>query len=173
MSIYDSSKPMMTLIQTMPDKEWMEKTVTPVFEIPGEIHRKIMDAQTPMAKRREYAAYVYNKYALPCIEQAASHPKLAGFEVLTDEYPTNMRPSDIQEDPEDMIQRTQVSSHKDVPREKRIRAMLRDTVFWQIDIRVKQQRLMYEVNLDPKGPADGYEAIEDLPEALRANIEES
>ena len=151
------------LIWVQPDAQYFRKAQGLVFQLPGELHRAIVDPITPELGREAFAR-AYKEFAMPCIRAAMNRPELTPFEVLN-EAPFGMQPHDMQEDPESMHERTV----NGVPRPAMTKAQLEDRVFWRIYVWVKAKRTLYEVNHDRRGPKDGF-ASEDLLRERGINI---
>lgn len=149
----------MTAIWVQPDAEFFERLQRIVFEIPGELHREIMNPDITDEERRGFFGRAYREFALPAILAARKNPMRYGFEVL-DRQPLEMGPHDVQEDGGDIVERTL----KGVPRATISKAALRDSTFWRISVWVKVRRVMFERFREVKGPKDGFEANDELPE---------
>jgi len=145
-------------IWVQPDAEFLEKEQPLIFEVPGELHRIAMNTELPEQERRTAFGRIYVEFGTVAIKEAAKHPKLAGFEVL-DGHPLAMLPHEVQEDPADIVERTMKGISRTTPK----RAIGRDTVFWKIVVKVRQQRRLYERFREVKGPKDGFEANDEMP----------
>jgi len=145
----------MTAIWVYPDTEYFEAEKPLIFEVPGELHRKVTGTE-PEEDRRGYFNRVFAEFATPAINQAKNYK---GFEVL-DGIPLAMHPYEIQEDPEDIAERTV----KGVPKRAVTRAAERDTVFWAVVVKVRQKRRLFERYREVKGPEDGFEANDKMPD---------
>lgn len=144
------------LIWVQPDAEYLRKPKGLVFQVPGELHRAVVDPITPELGREAFAR-LYKEFALPCIKQAINDSRLTDFEVLNEE-PFRMEPYTIQEDPEAIHERTV----KGLSRPIMTKAQLEDRVFWSIQVWVKEKRKLYEVNHDRRGLNDGFASEEIL-----------
>lgn len=152
----------MTAIWVQPDAEYFERPQRIIFEIPGELHREIMNPENSEEERRGYFGRAYREFALPAILDAKKHPIRHGFEVL-DRMPEAMEPHDVQEDGADIVERTV----KGVPKKAVNKAALRDTVFWRIMVWTRVRRVMFERFREVKGPKDGFEANDELPDWMQ------
>lgn len=151
----------MTTIWVQPDAEYLEKEQPLIFEVPGELHRKVTNPEIAEEERRQTYLRIYSEFAIPCMKAARDHPKLAGFEIL-DAAPLAMYPNEIQEDPEDIIERT----IKGVPGRVIKRARQRDTAFWAVVVKAKQKKRLFERYREVKGPKDGFEANDLMPAGM-------
>ena len=77
------------LIWVQPDAQYFRKAQGLVFQLPGELHRAIVDPITPELGREAFAR-AYKEFAMPCIRAAMNRPELTPFEVLN-EAPFGMR----------------------------------------------------------------------------------
>lgn len=149
----------MTAIFVQPDTEYFEKDQPLIFEVPGELHRIAMDTSLPDEERRAAFGRIYTEFGTVAVKHELSHPHPDIFEVL-DEHPVAMLPHETQEHPEDISERTV----KGVPKSAIERSTARGTVFWKIIVRTKQKRRLYERFREIKGPKDGFEANDEMPE---------
>jgi len=94
-----------TAIWVQPDAEYFVRPQRIIFEIPGELHREIMNPENTEEERRGFFGRAYREFALPAILDAKKHPMRHGFEVL-DRMPEGMEPHDVQEDGADIVERT-------------------------------------------------------------------
>ena len=143
-----------TAIWVHPDPVYMEKKQCLVFEIPVELHNKVM-SQLALPETIDEAEKEIFGYALLCIKKAADHPKLTGFEVRGI-VPNSCEPHFSQEDAEEMVTRT----IDGLDRKEITNAMRRGTVFWRIWVNVVERRRM--VNRFREVPTDGFDSNEDL-----------
>lgn len=145
-----------TAIWVQPDAEYFQKDQRIVFEIPGDLHRMIVDEAAPEDKRRAAFKRAYEEFAVPACKMAKAYH---GFSVL-DAKPFGMEPHDVQEDAEDIIDRTV----RGVPKSAVTRASIRDTVFWRISLKTIQRRRLFERFREVKGPMEGFEANNKMPD---------
>jgi hypothetical protein len=149
----------MTAIFVMPDTEYFEKDQPLVFEVPGELHRLAMDDALPDEQRRAAFGRIYQEFGMPAVQWEQAHPHLDLFEII-DDFPVGMFPHETQENPGDIVERTV----KGVPPSAVAKSNERDTTFWKIIVRTIQKRRLYERYREVKGPKDGFEANDEMPE---------
>ena len=149
----------MTAIWVQPDAEYLEKEQPLIFEVPGELHRKVTNPEIAEEERRQTYLRIFGDFAIPCMKVARDHPKLAGFEII-DAAPLAMYPNEIQEDPGDIIERT----IKGVPKSAVNRSRQRDTMFWAVVVKARQRKRLFNRFREVKGPKDGFESNDKLPE---------
>jgi hypothetical protein len=149
----------MTAIFVMPDAEYFEKDQPLVFEVPGELHRAAMDTSLPDETRRAAFGRIYQEFGVPAVLQEISHPHRDLFEII-DDHPVAMLPHETQENPGDIVERTVMG----VPKSAIDKSTARGTIFWKIIVRTKQKRRLYERYREVKGPKDGFEANDEMPE---------
>lgn len=170
-SIYGATG-LVPAIFAWPDPVYMPKDVSIVFEVDGELSRKALDLSLPLESRQRYRNIIGKQYCEPAYREAVDHQRLANWEIKK-VVPGSMQKCEVQEDAEDILDRTKSSSRtiKDVPQAARVRALERDTAFWQVTVTVVERQKMYSKNLPELGPAEGFEANELLPEWF--DVEES
>jgi hypothetical protein len=163
-SIY-GDKGLITGIYAWPDPVYTRKPVGIVFEIDGDLSRKATSILSSEDSRQKYREMIHRQYAAPAVREAEDHQRLANWRIV-DGVPGSMRPCDVQEDPEDILTRTKAAGkpNKDIPREARIRALERDTVFWEVTVIVEERQKMFSRYRETLGPDQGFEAVEKVPE---------
>jgi len=150
-------------IYATPDPVYMRKTVGNVFEIPGELSRKALDPDVSQETRDRYLFMIHKQYAAPAVRVAEDNQRLVGWQIISVD-PKSLQPCFTQEDAEDIIVRTkEAGKTKDVPKAARIRALERDTVFWQVDMLVQERAKMFSRYRETLGPDQGFESIDLVP----------
>jgi len=150
-------------IYATPDPVYHRKTVGNVFEIPGELSRKALDPEATQETRDKYRAIIHKQYTARAVTEAIDNQRLAGWQIIS-VNPNSLQPCFTQEDAEDIIVRTkEASKTKDVPTAARIRALERDTVFWQVDMVVQERAKMFSRYRETLGPDQGFESIDLVP----------
>lgn len=164
-SIY-GDEGLITAIYTRPDPVYMRKPVAIVFEIDGELSRKAENPLLLEETRQKYREIIFRQYAVKAVREAEDHQNLANWRII-DGVPGSMQKCEIQEDAEDILERTKDAAKpitRAVPKPARIRALERDTAFWEVTVIVEERQKMFSRFRETLGPDQGFERVDMVPE---------
>lgn len=155
----------MTLINVVPDKEWVEEPRAILFKVPRDIGR-CLDSPLRSNADKDVAYQVLYAAAYNAIKDAMNRPSLAGFEVNTSKNPFGLSKTDFIESPEEIVSRTM----NDAPR-KAVELSKEDVDMWRIWVWAKRRKRLFKKYPDQLGPSDGVEAFDDLPDDMKKELQ--